>query len=93
MKSEPRPIYLFSRGFMRKIARTFTRHAIYHWTKGIETLSQGAAAKRETGKVKAMKSFVMAVVAMAVIGVGAHFGLASLDRSASNVYVTDNVRK
>ncbi len=40
-----------------------------------------------------MKSFVMAVIAMAVIGVGAYFGLASLDRSAGNVYVTDNVRR
>jgi len=40
-----------------------------------------------------MKSFVLAVVAMAVIGVSTYFGLASLDRSASNVYVTDNVRK
>ena len=40
-----------------------------------------------------MKSFVMAVVAMAVIGVGAHFVLDSLDFSAGNVYVTNNVRK
>lgn len=40
-----------------------------------------------------MKAFVMACAAMAVIGVGAHFGLASLDRSAANVYVTDNVRR
>ncbi len=39
-----------------------------------------------------MKSFVMAVVAMAVIGFGAQFVLASLDLSARNVYVTDNVR-
>jgi hypothetical protein len=40
-----------------------------------------------------MKSFVLAVVAMAVIGVAAHYGLASLDLSAGNVYVTENVRK
>jgi len=40
-----------------------------------------------------MKPFVMAVVAMVVIGAGAHFGLAALDRSAGNVYVSDNVRQ
>ncbi len=40
-----------------------------------------------------MKAFVMACVAMAVIGVGAHFGLDALDRSAGNVYVTENVRR
>jgi len=40
-----------------------------------------------------MKAFVLACAAMAVIGVGAHFTLASLELSASNVYSTDNVRK
>ena len=63
------------------------------WTQGIKPLPQAVAATGETGKVKAMKSFVMAVVAMVVIGAGAHFGLAALDRSAGNVYVSDNVRQ
>ncbi|MGB5214268.1 MAG: hypothetical protein WBN88_11585 [Anderseniella sp.] len=40
-----------------------------------------------------MKAFVLACAAMAVIGVGAHFTLASLEFSASNVYSTDNVRQ
>ncbi|MEM9472575.1 MAG: hypothetical protein AAGA00_11465 [Pseudomonadota bacterium] len=40
-----------------------------------------------------MKAFVLACAAMAAIGVGAHFGLASLELSASNVYATDNVRQ
>ena len=40
-----------------------------------------------------MKAFVLACAAIAVIGVGAHFGLASLEMSASNVYATDNVRQ
>lgn len=50
-------------------------------------------AKGETGRVTTMKAFVMACAAMAVIGVGAHFTLASLELSASNVYTTDNVRQ
>ena len=40
-----------------------------------------------------MKAFVLACAAMAVIGVGTHFGLDSLGLSASNVYSTDNVRQ
>lgn len=55
-------------------------------------MSGGIAANGKTGKVEPMKSFVLAVAAMVVIGVGAHYGLASLDFSAKNVYVTDNVR-
>jgi hypothetical protein len=53
----------------------------------------GIAEKGETGKVRTMKSFVLAVAAMAVIAIGAHFGLAALDRSAGNVYLTENVRR
>ena len=57
-----------------------------------EALNRCQVGLRKTGKVEPMKSFVLAVVAMAVIGTGAHYGLASLDLSAKNVYVTDNVR-
>ncbi len=48
---------------------------------------------RGNRKGNTMKAFVLACAAMAVIGIGAHFGLASLELSASNVYVTDNVRQ
>jgi hypothetical protein len=57
------------------------------------TVPTGVAAKGETGRVNTMKAFVLACAAMAVIGVGAHFTLASLELSASNVYATDNVRQ
>ena len=48
---------------------------------------------RGNRKGNEMKAFVLACAAMAVIGVGAHFALASLELSASNVYATENVRQ
>ena len=40
-----------------------------------------------------MKAFVLACVAMAAIGIGAHYSLASLGLSSGNVYAGDNVRQ
>lgn len=40
-----------------------------------------------------MKSFLMAVAAMVVIGTGTWAVLGSLDRSADNVYQSQNVRQ
>ncbi len=40
-----------------------------------------------------MKSFVVAVAAMAIIAVGAHFVLQSLDMSSERVFQSHNVRQ
>jgi len=59
---------------------------------GIGARCAGGRNKNDNGEGQVMKAFVLAMVAIAVFGVGSWFVLDSLGMSASGVYSTDNVR-